>query len=55
LAGKSEWDQAKVDELINIQKDFYKEFSPFYYSAAGFADPEQVWSLDLTIGIVSLE
>jgi glutathione S-transferase len=42
LAGKTEWQQAKVDELMNVQKDFYKELSPFYYSAAGFNEPEKV-------------
>lgn len=42
LVGKTEWEQAKVDELVNIQKDLYKEFGPFYYSFAGFKEPEKV-------------
>ncbi|KAI6176277.1 hypothetical protein M3Y97_00780900 [Aphelenchoides bicaudatus] len=42
LVGKTEWEQAKVDELINVQKDFYKELAPYFYSKAGFNEPEKV-------------
>lgn len=32
LIGKDEWEQAKVDELIHIQLDFYKEMAVSYFS-----------------------
>ncbi|KAI6227341.1 hypothetical protein M3Y99_01270700 [Aphelenchoides fujianensis] len=41
LAGKDEWAQAKVDELMHVQKDFYKEVAPFYYAAAGFGEVDK--------------
>ncbi|KAI6219335.1 Glutathione S-transferase 2 [Aphelenchoides fujianensis] len=44
LAGKDEWAQAKVDELMHVQKDFYKEVAPFYYAAAGFGEVDKPYA-----------
>lgn len=42
LAGRNEWEKAKVDELVSLQKDFYAALSPWFYAKVGAKDPEKV-------------
>ena len=36
LAGKDEWERAKVNEIVDFQKDVYSELAPYFYVALGF-------------------
>uniref|UniRef100_A0A914QC33 glutathione transferase n=1 Tax=Panagrolaimus davidi TaxID=227884 RepID=A0A914QC33_9BILA len=37
LAGKDEFEQAKVDGIADIAKDFYKSVAPWMYALLGYA------------------
>ncbi|KAI6177476.1 hypothetical protein M3Y97_00911600 [Aphelenchoides bicaudatus] len=42
LAGNDSWEKAKVDELIDIQKEFYSNNAPYFYAKVGYHNPEKV-------------
>ncbi|KAH7696395.1 GST-13 protein, partial [Aphelenchoides avenae] len=35
LAGKGDWEQAKVDEILDLQKDFYNEVTDYILTVTG--------------------
>lgn len=36
LAGRGEWEQAKVDEILDFQKDLHKECLSYIFTSLGF-------------------
>ncbi|KAH7699948.1 glutathione S-transferase-1 [Aphelenchoides avenae] len=41
LAGKGEWEQARVDEILDFQKTVYGAFGPYLYMMAGFREGDK--------------
>ncbi|KAH7730626.1 Protein GST-6 [Aphelenchoides avenae] len=37
LAGENDWERAKVDEVLDFQKDVYNAFGPYIYNLGGLA------------------
>jgi glutathione S-transferase len=38
LAGKNEWEKAKVDEVFDFYKDVYAELAPYMYVKCGWRE-----------------
>jgi len=38
LAGKDEWEKAKVNEVVDFQKDVYSELAPYFYNVLGYRE-----------------
>ena len=38
LAGKDEWEKAKVNEVVDFHKDVYAELTPYYYTVLGYRE-----------------
>jgi glutathione S-transferase len=46
LAGKTDLDQLKSDEIVDLHKDFTNEIKPFFYTASGFREGDKSHLLD---------
>jgi len=42
LAGKDEWEKAKVIEIFNFYKDVYNELSPYTLTKLGYREGDAV-------------
>lgn len=42
LAGENDWERAKVDEVLDFQKDVYNAFGPYIYNLGGLAPGNKV-------------
>jgi len=38
LAGKDDWEKAKVNEVVDFQKDVYTELAPYFYNVLGYRE-----------------
>lgn len=36
MAGKDEWERAKVNEVVDFEKDVYNELMPYHYAVMGW-------------------
>ncbi|KAI1709035.1 putative glutathione S-transferase 5 [Ditylenchus destructor] len=41
LAGKDEWEKAKVHEVADFQKDVYSDMAPYFYNLLGFREGDK--------------
>jgi len=41
LAGKDEWERAKVNEVVDFQKDVYSELAPYFYTVLGYREGDK--------------
>jgi glutathione S-transferase len=46
LAGKTDLEQLKNDEIADLHKDFTNEIKPFFYTASGFREGDKSKLLD---------
>ncbi|KAI6179576.1 hypothetical protein M3Y98_00625200 [Aphelenchoides besseyi] len=45
LGGRDEWEEAKIDELLEYQTETYELLKPYYFSALGIARTEETVEL----------
>jgi len=43
LAGKDEWEKAKIIEIFDFYKDVYNELAPYIYAKWGIREGDVVW------------
>lgn len=54
LAGKSDWERAQVNEILDFHKDSYSALSPYFYVIYGFREGDKVTFIFLLVRVYQI-